>query len=78
MLPPMIVPDELSDEVEDLQSGIGEYISQESVRFVRGENSVETEWETYLEKLNGLGLPRYLEIYQQLYNEQKERWAAVQ
>ena len=45
---------------------------------MRGEKSVDTDWETYLEDLNRLGLPRYLEIYQQLYDEQKERWAAVQ
>ena len=77
-LPPLIIADELADEFTDLKSGIDEYIDQESVRFVRGEKSVETDWETYLETLDGLGLPRYLEINQQAYDEQKERWAAVQ
>ena len=78
MMPPLTIADELTDEVEDLRSGIREYIAQESVKFVRGEKSVETDWEAYLETLDGLGLPRYLEIYQQTYDEQKERWAAVQ
>ena len=77
MLPPLIIPTELTDELEDLNSGISEYIGQESVKFVRGEKSAEDDWETYLEDLDGLGLPRYLEIYQQLYDEQKDRWAAV-
>ena len=78
MLPPLVIADAFADEVEDLSNGISEYISQESVKFVRGEKSVETDWETYLETLDGLGLPRYLEIYQQTYDEQKGRWAAVQ
>ena len=77
MLPPLVIADELTDEIEDLNSGIGEYIGQESVKFVRGEKSVEDDWETYLEDLDGLGLPRYLEIYQQTYDQQKDRWAAV-
>ena len=78
MLPPLTIPDELIDEVEDLRSGIRDYIEIESVKFVRGEKSVETDWEKYLGDLDGLGLPRYLEIYNQLYEEQKEIWAAVQ
>ena len=77
MLPPLIIPDELTDELEDLSSGIDEYIELESVKFVRGEKSVETDWQTYLEDLDSLGLPRYLEINQQLYDEQKDRWAVV-
>ena len=76
-LPPLIIADEITDELEDLDSGISEYIELESVKFVRGEKSVEDDWETYLEDLDGLGLPRYLEIYQQTYDEQKDRWAAV-
>ena len=78
MLPPLIIGDELADEVEDLKNGIEEYIEIESVRFVRGEKSIETDWETYLGDLDGLGLGRYLEIHQQLYDEQKDRWTAVQ
>ena len=77
MLPPLIIADEFTDELADLNSGIREYIGQESVKFVRGEKSVEDDWQTYLEDLDSLGLPRYLEIFQQLYDEQKDRWAAV-
>ena len=77
MLPPLAIPDNFADEIEDLSRAIDEYVELESVKFVRGEKSVETDWETYLEDLDGLGLPRYLEIYQQTYDEQKDRWAAV-
>ena len=77
ILPPLIIADNFADELEDLNNGIGEYIRLEAIKFVRGEKSVETDWETYLEDLDGLGLPRYLEIYQQTYDEQKDRWAAV-
>ena len=78
MLPPLVIADAFADEVEDLSRAIDEYIEIESVKFVRGKKSIETDWETYLRDLDGLGLPRYLEIYQQMYDEQKERWAAVQ
>ena len=75
MMPELIIPDDLTDELEDLRNGIRDYIEIESIKFVRGEKSPETDWEKYLSDLDDLGMQRYLEIYNQLYNEQKELWA---
>ena len=75
ILPPLTIPEQFADEVEDIGSAIRDYIGQESVKFIRGENSFEDGWDNYLQKLEGLGLPRYLEIYQAQYEAEKERWA---
>ena len=77
ILPPLTMREEFADEIEDIGSAIRDYISQESVKFIRGENSFESGWENYLEKLDGLGLTRYLEIYQGQYEAEKERWAVA-
>ena len=74
ILPPITIPEELVDEVDDIGTAITDYISQESVRFIRGEKSVENDWDAYIQRLEGLGLPRFLEIYQERYNDEKDRW----
>ena len=74
ILPPLTIPEEFVDEVEDIGTAITDYISQESVKFIRGEKSVENDWDEYLQRLESLGLPRFLEIYQERYDAEKDRW----
>ena len=38
-------------------------------RFITGEASLDSDWDAYLTSLNRLGLPRYIEMYQAMYDE---------
>ena len=37
-------------------------------KFIRGEASLENDWDSYLRELDNIGLKRYLEIYQEAYD----------
>lgn len=60
----------LSGELATLQTNIASYIDQTNVEFVTGQRDItdDAAWDDYLQGFEGLGLSRYLEIYQQSYD----------
>ena len=57
-----------ADEVNTLQTAVNEYIEQNALLFVTGAKDLDRDWDTYVQGLNDLGLPRYVTLMQQLYN----------
>lgn len=59
-----------SAEVAELQTNIATYITQAQAEFVTGQRDVNDDaiWQSYIDDLNGLGLERYLELQQNLYD----------
>ena len=39
-----------------------------TARFIIGDVDIETGWDEYLAELDNIGLPRYLELVQQAYD----------
>jgi putative aldouronate transport system substrate-binding protein len=58
----------LADELALLKQNITDYIQTSALAFVTGSMSLETDWDAYVQGLEGLGLARYLEINQQQYD----------
>jgi hypothetical protein len=60
----------VASEGATLQTNINNYVAQSSLEFVTGKKNIDSDedWAAYLEGLNGLGLPRYLQIQQQAYD----------
>lgn len=61
--PLVMYTDEEREELSVLQTEITEYVNSTHARWIV-EGGVRREWDTYLEQLNRLGLPRKLEIQQ--------------
>lgn len=61
---------ETSAELAELQTNITSYITQANAEFATGQRDVtdDAEWESYLSDLDGLGLARYIELWQALYD----------
>ncbi len=61
---------ETAAELADLQTNITTYITQAEAEFATGQRDVrdDAEWDAYLSDLDGLGLDRYIELWQQLYD----------
>ncbi|SED52758.1 extracellular solute-binding protein [Ruania alba] len=59
----------MSSELAALQTNIESYIEQSTGEFVTGQRDItdDGEWAEYVDGLDALGLPRYLEIYQQAH-----------
>lgn len=58
----------LADEQALLKQNITDYIRSSALAFVTGSMNLDTDWDSYVQGLDGLGLTRYLEIIQQQYD----------
>lgn len=47
---------------------IGGYVNQATVQFITGELDVDKDWDTYIEKLNNMGVENYLATWQNYYD----------
>ena len=60
-------PSELQ-EISDLRVAIKEYVNQSTAKFITGAMDIDTEWDAYLNQLDKLGLERFLEMNQTVYD----------
>jgi putative aldouronate transport system substrate-binding protein len=58
----------VADEQALMKQNITDYINSSALAFVTGSMSLDTDWDAYVEGLNGLGLARYLELNQAAYD----------
>ncbi len=63
-----LAPDQYS-EFTQLRLQINSEVKQAMVAFVSGEKSLDTDWDAYVERLEEIGLARYMEIYQTMLEE---------
>lgn len=67
------VPVEVSSELSTMQVNINSYLDSSSAEFITGtrDPNSDTDWQAYLDGLNGLGADRYIEIWQDAYDAAK-------
>ena len=58
---------DVADEYIEIQTNLNEFIKKSLVEFVIGERDIENDWATYISELESFGWERYLEIYNQAY-----------
>jgi len=68
LIPPLVFSVEESREVGDLKLALDTYVDQMFVEFVTGSIPIDEAWDEYIATLDGIGLARYLEIYQTGYD----------
>ena len=68
ILPFLAFSAEQAGELGELDTVVNSYQDQSFAEFITGGLNVERDWDAHLERLNGLGLQRYLEIYQEAYD----------
>ncbi|GAA1599732.1 ABC transporter substrate-binding protein [Kribbella karoonensis] len=59
----------LASELATLQTNIDSYVQQNALQFITGSKNLDTDWDSYVKGLDGLGLKRYLEIQQGAYDK---------
>jgi putative aldouronate transport system substrate-binding protein len=60
-----------SDKISDftrIKTGIDDYIKESVTKFITGNMDVEKDWDSYVEKMNNIGLKEYLDMCQQAYD----------
>lgn len=66
--PTLFIPEEENAEYAQIKLTIDSYVAESLNKFVTGEMNLENDWDVYVQTLNSMGLPRYLEILQSAYD----------
>ena len=67
-LPDLSYTEEEITESSEIATNLDSYWKECMAKFVRGEMSLDDDWDTYLKELENIGLSRLLEIYQAAYD----------
>lgn len=67
-VPTLSFTPEETEELAEIRTAIDTYREECRTRFILGDMDIETEWDSYLKELDGMGLARYIEICQTAYN----------
>lgn len=68
VLPDLYQSPEDTEETALLKTTIMDYTNESLVRFITGDMDIDKEWDSYKKQLESLGLPRYLELIQNAYD----------
>lgn len=68
VIPPLFYDEEQAAELVNLEKTIIDYKKEMLARFITGDADLESEWGTYLDTMNQMGLERYAQIIQEAYD----------
>jgi putative aldouronate transport system substrate-binding protein len=68
IFPPAFFTVSQEEELSILRADINSYVSQKFASWVLGEFDVNSDWVSYKNQLNKMGLERYIEIHQEAYD----------
>lgn len=68
IVPPLFFTEAQASELADITTTIDDYVIEAFSKFVTSEMDINSDWESYLNTLNEMGLERLLEIYQEAYD----------
>lgn len=62
-VPLLTLTAEESKELSQLSTDISNFVNEKKAKWVSGQADVNAEWDQYLKELKGIGLDRYMELY---------------
>jgi putative aldouronate transport system substrate-binding protein len=61
----------VSGELATLKTNLDSYVTQGQLAFITGSKNIDTDWDAFVQGLDGVGMKRYLELNQQAYDKYK-------
>ncbi|MFF5289586.1 extracellular solute-binding protein [Paractinoplanes globisporus] len=58
-------------ELATLKTNLDSYVSQGELAFITGTKNIDTDWDSWVKGLDGIGMKRYLELNQKAYDKFK-------
>lgn len=55
------------NEISEIQSTLNTYVKECKIRFIMGDLDIDNDWDSYLEEINRIGLDKFLEACQTVY-----------
>ena len=68
IVPPLTYGEDTAVEVVELENSLRDYVNEMIARFTVGDVDIEDDWDDYLAELERIGLPRYIELMQEAYD----------
>ncbi len=68
MLPNLAYSEEDAKKIADYSVSIGKFVNQSTVQFITGDLDINKDWQSYIDKINGMDLTGYLSIQQKAYD----------
>lgn len=68
LVPNMSFEEEEAKVVTEATLTIGGYVNQALVQFIDGSMDIEKDWDSYIERLNSMGVEEYIAAYQRTYD----------
>ena len=68
IVPPLTYGEDSAVEVVELENSLRDYVNEMIARFTVGDADIEDDWDDYLAELERIGLPRYIELMQEAYD----------
>jgi putative aldouronate transport system substrate-binding protein len=59
------------DEAAEIQTDLDTYRDESTARFITGDLNINTQWDSYVSELKNIGIDRYIEISQRVYDRMK-------
>ena len=69
VLPPMYMPNDIVKEYAQYKTDITKFVTDYTVRFITGNANIESEWSSYINNLDKMGIDKYIKITQDAYDE---------
>ena len=70
LIPPLAFTPAQAAEVTELRLGINDFVAQMVAEFVLGRQDIDAGWDNFVATVEGLGINRLAEIYQEAYDAQ--------
>ena len=71
--PKLVVAQEDADEYRMILNEVKTYVQEMYIKFITGQANLDSDWDTYMNTLNGMDLPYATECMQKAYNAYQNR-----
>ena len=71
ILPPFFMTTEDAKTNDEIAGPIYDYVTENIAKFVTGARDLDTEWDTFVEEVQSMGLDQYIELLQKYYDMTK-------
>jgi putative aldouronate transport system substrate-binding protein len=69
LVPNLVFEGQDAQTISELTLTIGDYVNQATVQFITGDMDVDKDWDTYISKLQSMGVDNYISLYQKYYDQ---------
>lgn len=69
VIPPLFFSDEQSNELLTIETTIKTFLQEKTAGFITGALDIDSQWDSYKQELEAIGLPKAIEIYQAALDE---------